>query len=178
MMPESSPRWVLVSAPCEESTLCCTASNVLSTVSCYAAAKKEEEELKAQKSSSQVSSPQQQQGLGEAHPPSSSDQPKAASTSSSVAGSISLASWSHQGIAEKAKEVISSYMSYFRFVRLESSIQAASVVSFCILLCTLLCIVNQHLSPAFRDTKENLYDHLSEQLIKQLPELSWAQVQA
>ena len=71
---------------------------MLCNVSCFAAAQKEEEELKAQRSSSQVSSAQQQQG-GEVHPASSS----------SVTGSISLASWSHQGIAEKAKEVISSY---------------------------------------------------------------------
>lgn len=106
---------MLALALCEESSLYCTASDVLCTVDCYVAAKKEEEELKAQKSSSQVSSPQQQQG-GEAHPPPSSDQPKAASTSSSVAGSISLASWSHQGVAEKAKEVIVSYTPYFRLL--------------------------------------------------------------
>lgn len=90
---------------------------MLCTVGCYAAAKKEEEEHKAQKRSSQASSPQQQQG-DEIHPTSSSDQPKAASTSSSVAGSISLAAWSHQGIAEKAKEVVPSYMPCFRFFRL------------------------------------------------------------
>lgn len=76
-------------------------------VSCHAAAKQEEEELKAQKkqSSSQSSSSQKQQG-GEATPASSSEQPRAVPTSSSAAGSISLASWSHQGIAEKAKEVL------------------------------------------------------------------------
>ena len=131
MLRESSQKRVLISEPSEGFALCCTASDVLCTVGHYAAAKKEEEELKTQKRSSQASSLQQQQG-GEVHPTSSSDQPKAASTSSSVAGSISLAAWSHQGIAEKAKEVVSSRMPCLCFMRLESYIQAASAASFCI----------------------------------------------
>lgn len=141
---------------------------LLDSWSLHAAAKQEEEELKAQKkkSSSQSNGLQKQQG-GETPPASSSEQPRAAPTSSSeqpragptssaAAGSISLASWSHQGIAEKAKEVLlhtcftfipihtfSSFdcytlvpfhtFSYLFFIGLHALIYAAFAVSWCTL---------------------------------------------
>ena len=73
------------------------------------AAKKEDEELKAQKEAG-TSKPQQQPQQQQQQPqpnqdPSADSVAKAASALSSATGTINLASKSHQGIAEKAKEV-------------------------------------------------------------------------
>ena len=101
-------------------------------MACYAAAKKEEEELKAQKSSGGQTT--QQKG-GEAHSASSSE----AAPSSSVAGSISLASWSHQGVAEKAKEVCRLFKLESLFVREQDWSPKAYCNSLCVFLAWLQC---------------------------------------
>ena len=76
-----------------------------SDIPLFAAARKEDEEIKAQKSRTQIKTVQQQQQDDKGQPASSSTQPKA-NSATSTAGSISLAARSHQGIAEKAKEVV------------------------------------------------------------------------
>ena len=69
------------------------------------AAKKEEEELKTQKEAGTSRPPQQQQQPQPNQDPPADSVTKAASALSSATGTINLASKSHQGIAEKAKEV-------------------------------------------------------------------------
>ena len=71
------------------------------------AAKKEEEELKRQKEAGTSKPPQQQQQQQQQpnQDPPADSVAKAASALSSATGTINLASKSHQGIAEKAKEV-------------------------------------------------------------------------
>lgn len=84
---------------------------VITRVPPCAAAKKEEEELRAQKDAgASRGQQQQQQRLPNqdtlAEPTSSSSTAaKAASSPSAVTGGIAFAARSHQGIAEKAKEV-------------------------------------------------------------------------
>lgn len=76
------------------------------------AAKKEEEELKAQKDAAASKGQQQQQQQQQppsqdtvAEPTSSSSTAAKALSPSAVTGGIAFAARSHQGIAEKAKEV-------------------------------------------------------------------------
>jgi hypothetical protein len=104
------------------------------------AAKKEDEELKAQKDAGASKGQQQQQQRPNqdtlAEPTSSSaTAAKAALSSPAVTGGIAFAARSHQGIAEKAKEVrlLAHFKQACLYVDLESCLLGAMLTKGCLL---------------------------------------------
>jgi len=121
-------------------------------VSPCVAAKKEEEELKAQKDAAASKGQQQQQQQQQlpnqdtlAEPTSSSSTAaKAALSPSAVTGGIAFAARSHQGIAEKAKEV--RLLAHFK--------QACLYVDF-------LCHTNERKLSCWRDANQRVLAFVS-----------------